>query len=162
TVDGENASAPRYLAWAPGETHVVAAPLRQADAAGAPGGFRAGSNGGPAAQTIARKGSQVDAGNRLHPSHAAWGREYITRSVPGITVEVDGTTCRTPCDVDRPPGTTVRISAPRTIPVSDGVRFSFTSWDGLPSEMFVTAAGYRRVVARYSRFYRMTLGMQPA
>ena len=48
----------------------------------------------------------------------------------GLTVQVGGSSCATPCDVLRPVGTAVRVSAPASIPVADGVRADFMGWPG--------------------------------
>jgi uncharacterized protein (TIGR03437 family) len=43
-------------------------------------------------------------------------------------VKVDGADCATPCDVQRPVGTEVRVTAPVSVPLGEGVRGDFAGW----------------------------------
>src|SRR5262249_36561361 len=48
----------------------------------------------------------------------------------GLAVKVDGADCATPCDIQRPIGTLVKVSAPASIPSGDNSRGDFDGWPG--------------------------------
>ena len=52
----------------------------------------------------------------------------IQSSVPGMRVKVDGAECVSPCKIDRPIGSTVRVSVPSVVPISDATRWEFAGW----------------------------------
>jgi uncharacterized protein (TIGR03437 family) len=130
SIDGrDNWPAYNFL-WGIGETHKVQAPARQTDAQGRIWNFSSWSNGGAAAQDITIPASAVDLGMRFTATYSPVGHMVVTSSVAGLNVEVDGAACSTPCDVERPVGSTVRVSAPPTIPSGEGSRLDFGGWSG--------------------------------
>jgi len=162
TVDGQDGAAPRFNAWGPGETHTVTAPLHQIDTAGAPWSFREWSGGPASTQTIQVTDAQVGTGIRMTASYDPLSRIRLESSPSGLALSVDGADCHTPCEVERAVGTTVRISGPASIPVSDGVRLDFSSWEGVATATFAAAAGYHKLTAHYQWSYRLALSASPA
>jgi uncharacterized protein (TIGR03437 family) len=129
-VDGRS-NWPSYgFIWGIGETHHLEAPAQQTDAQGRVWAFSSWSNGGPAVQDFTVPANGADIGVHLTATYNPVGHLTVTSSLPSLTVYVDGSSCATPCDVVRPVGTAVHVSAPSTIPVADGVRADFTGWPG--------------------------------
>lgn len=129
-IDGRS-NWPGYgFVWGIGETHHLEAPAQQADAQGRVWAFSAWSNGGPAVQDFTVPANGADIGVHLNATYNPVGHLTVTSSLGGLTVQVDGSSCATPCDVLRPVGTTVRVNAPSSIPVADGVRADFMGWPG--------------------------------
>jgi uncharacterized protein (TIGR03437 family) len=160
-VDGK-ASISQSLFWGPGDTHIVAAPATADDGSGAPWVFRAWSNGAGNPQTITVTDDQANTGIRLTALYDQMSRIHI-ESVPlGLLLSVDGANCRTPCDVQRTPGSTVQITAPASIPVADGVRLDLAGWDGYNGRAMEALAGVQKVTARYQTSYRLALRTLPA
>jgi len=149
TVDGQDGAAPRFNAWGPGETHTVTAPLHQIDTAGGPWTFREWSVGPANTQTIQVTDAQVGTGIRMTASYDPLSRIRLESSPSGLALSVDGSDCHTPCEVERAVGSTVRLSGPASIPVSDGVRLDFSSWEGVATATFAAAAGYHKLTAHY-------------
>jgi uncharacterized protein (TIGR03437 family) len=54
----------------------------------------------------------------------------INSTLGGGSVTVDGTACAIPCDIQRPLGTKVDVSAPASIPLSSASRADFSGWTG--------------------------------
>jgi uncharacterized protein (TIGR03437 family) len=161
TVDGADVVTPRSLVWGLGETHTMAAPAHQTDAAGNPWAFRSWSNGGAAAQTFNLTPDQADSGIRLTAQYDPLSRIRVDSIPSGIALTVDGAECRTPCEIERSVGSMVQLAAPASVAGSDGVRYGFESWDGTRSTLLQTTAGFRKITALYSTWYRLTLSSRP-
>ncbi len=162
TVDGAAGVSPRNFAWAPGDRHTVTAPLQATDASGGLWAFRGWSNGAANTQTIAVVDGDVEPGIRLTAAYDPLSRIRLESVPSGLTLGLDGADCHTPCEVQRPVGSAVRLSAPSSIGVAEGARLDFASWEGVDGPTFTAAAGYRKVTARYQTAYRLTLGTAPA
>jgi uncharacterized protein (TIGR03437 family) len=129
-IDGRD-NWPSYgFVWGVGETHHLEAPLQQTDAQGRVWAFSAWSDGGAAVHDLTVPTSAGGVGIRLNATYTPLGHLTVTSSLPTLAVQVDGTTCATPCDVVRPVGTTVRVSAPGSVPQGDGSRQDFLGWPG--------------------------------
>jgi uncharacterized protein (TIGR03437 family) len=160
-VDGVEVVTPKYPVWGVGETHTVAAPLHQTDAAGAPWAFRAWSNGAGASQTFTLTPDQADSGIRLTAQYDPLSRIRLESIPSGVALTVDGAECRTPCEIERSVGSTVRLAAPASVAGSEGVRYGFESWNGTDSSLLQAAAGFRKITALYSTWYSLTLSSRP-
>jgi uncharacterized protein (TIGR03437 family) len=150
-VDGFNTSVvtplnPNYFNWGVGETHHIEAPLQSTDSQGRIWKFVSWSNGGDAVQDFT---VPVDAdvnGIGLTATYMQLGKLTIT-STNSITVSVDGSDCAVPCQVLRPIGTQVRITAPIAIPQGDGSRLDFNGWPGGGPDYTVTMTATNQTVA---------------
>ncbi len=88
----------------------------------------------------------------------------VVQSTPsGLTLQVDGANCVTPCNVDRPSGATVLVTAPTQIALGQGSRLDFESWsDGGASDHTVTVSqNYAVVTASYNSFYQLSATSNP-
>ena len=162
TVDGLDGDSPRFCSWGPGETHTVTAPLHQTDQSGGPWAFRQWSSGPAATQTIQVADAQTGTGIHMTAMYDPLSRVRVESIPSGLALAVDGAGCHTPCDVERPVGSVVHISAPASIGVSAGVRLDFASWEGAPAGAFTTSAGYQKVTAHYQWSNLLTLSTSPA
>ena len=164
-VDGRDNWMGYNFTWGVGETHRVAAPPEQTDAKGRTWRFREWSNGGPAEQEVVIADQHVVAGFRLTALYEVLGRlEIQTTAAPGLSVQVDGQECRTPCRVERPLGAQVRVRVPASAPVSESSRMDFQGWnDGGPAERTVTiGAGDQSLTAAYKLLHRLKVAADPA
>jgi uncharacterized protein (TIGR03437 family) len=153
-IDGRS-NWPSYgFIWGIGETHHLEAPAQQTDAQGRIWAFSAWSNGGPAVQDFTVPAIAADNGVHLTATYNSVGHLTITSLTANLTVQVDGKDCATPCDVQGPVGSTVRVSTPPSLPLGDGVRADFLGWPGsgstspdwsvtLTADPISLVAGYR-------------------
>ncbi len=129
-IDGRSNWPSDLFEWGVGETHRLEAPMQQTDAQGRLWNFSGWSNGGSNIQDYIVPAIAVDNGGHLTASYTLVGHLTINGSLAALSVKVDGQDCPTPCDVQRPVGTTVRLSAPGSIPQGDGSRMDFLGWPG--------------------------------
>jgi len=130
-IDGRDNWPTYSFVWGVGETHHLEAPLQQTDAQGRVWAFSSWSNGGAAVQDLTVPASAAGLGIRLSATYTPLGHLTVTSSLASLAVQVDGTTsCATPCDIVRPVGTTVRVSAPLSVPLGTGSRQDFLGWPG--------------------------------
>ncbi len=130
SIDGRTNWTSYNFVWGIGETHHLAAPSPQTDATGHVWAFSSWSDGGSAAHDFTVPANAVDLGVHLNATFSPLGHLIITTSLANLTVQVDGSSCPTPCDIQRPVGTTVHVGAPSSVPVTDGVRQDFLGWPG--------------------------------
>jgi hypothetical protein len=129
-IDGRD-TWPAYLfPWGAGETHRIEAPEQQTDRQGRVWQFSSWSNGGTRAQDYRVPAGPAGETIRLTAVYSAVGRLTVTSAVSGLTIQVDGTDCATPCEVRKPVGTVVRVSAPASLRLGDFSRSDFDGWPG--------------------------------
>lgn len=127
TIDGRIADPPYYFWWRAGDKHHLEAPLKQTDAQGRVWAFTGWSNGVAAnAQDFVTPGSGI----WLTAAYAQLGHLTINSTIPIGSVKVDGADCAIPCDIQRPLGTKVGVSAVASLPLSDATRADFSGWTG--------------------------------
>jgi uncharacterized protein (TIGR03437 family) len=130
TVDGRSNWPTYNFTWGVGETHSLQAPAQQTDSQGRIWAFGSWSNGGPATQSLTVPASAADAGIRMVATYNPVGHLTVTSSMAGLTVTVNGTNCATPCDMQFPVGTQVRVSAPASVALGAGTRADLSGWSG--------------------------------
>jgi uncharacterized protein (TIGR03437 family) len=130
TVDGQSNWLSNNFIWGVGETHRLQASAQQTDSQGRLWAFASWSNGGPATQSFTVPASAPGTGVRLVATYNPVGHLTVNSSISGLTVTVDGATCSTPCDVQRPVGTQVHVSAPASVPLGTGTRADLSGWSG--------------------------------
>ena len=165
TVDGNSNLASYVFVWGLGTTHQVSAAATQTDASGRVYTFQNWSNGASATtQTYTVNSAAATGGYRLTANYSELDRVVIQSSPSGLTLQVDGTTCVTPCNVDRPNGATFKVSAPTQIPNGTGSRLDFRSWsDGEASSHTVTVSeNYKTLTANYRNFYQFSAKSNPS
>jgi len=163
TVDGRPNFASYDFVWGLGTTHTVTAPTNQFDAAGRQYTFKSWSNSGGQSQSYVVDQSAVDNGYRLTATFSVLSRVLVQSSPSGLSVQVDGTTCTTPCTIDRPNGAQLRVTAPTTLSLGDSARMEFTSWsDNAASDhTFTVNTDFSVVTANYRTSYRLSAASDP-
>src|SRR5262249_54702613 len=127
-IDGRQNWPSYNFIWGMGETHTVAPVTEQFDAKGRKYVYKSWSNGAAASQTVTVDQSAVNSGYRLTANYQILNR-LVVQSIPsGITLNVDGAACQTPCLVDRPGGTQVEVSAPSSASLGNSARRDFNGW----------------------------------
>jgi uncharacterized protein (TIGR03437 family) len=130
-IDGrDNWPAPLLFPWGAGETHRFEAPEQQTDREGRLWQFSAWSNGGARAQEYQVPVGAAGETIRLTAVYTPLARMTVTSAVSGLTINVDGAECVTPCEVKRVVGTVVRVSAPATLRLGEATRGDFDGWPG--------------------------------
>jgi uncharacterized protein (TIGR03437 family) len=130
TVDGQS-NLPSYIfIWGTGETHSLQAPAQETDSQGRLWAFASWSNGGPETQSFTVPAVAPGSGVRLVATYNPVGHLTVNSSLAGLAVTVDGASCSTPCDIQRPVGTQVHVSAPASVPLGTGTRADMSGWTG--------------------------------
>jgi uncharacterized protein (TIGR03437 family) len=162
-VDGQyNVLDPYYFAWGIGEKHHLEAPAQQTDAQGRVWKFSSWSNGGTATQDIIVPPDAETNGMRLTVTYTQLTKVTVNSSLPGLSVQVDGVACTTPCETLRDPGTQVRVSAPASVALGDGARADFDGWPGTAGDLVVTVGDAAiTLTANYHRLYRLSMASDP-
>lgn len=162
-VDGRDNWANYNFAYALGKTVEFSAPLEQVDGKGNRWLFSRWSNGGAAAQKITVTDEFLtNAG--LTAFYEPMGKLTVNTNPPGIPVMVDGTECRTPCLIDKPNGTQVKLSARPQLQLDDNTRLDLMGWSGGGvSDRIVTVTGAAQLLtATYQSSYRLRASVDPA
>ena len=134
TIDGTSNWLSYNFAWGTGTTHTVSAAASQTDSNGRLWTFQNWSNGGTATQTFTVNGLM-----RWTANYAVVPQAILQSNPSGITIQVDGSPCVTPCTLNRPAGSTANVTVPGTLPISDTSRFAFNGWsDGASSSRTVS------------------------
>ncbi|HEV3334194.1 MAG TPA: PEGA domain-containing protein [Bryobacteraceae bacterium] len=164
TVDGRNNWPGSNFFWGVGESHQLAAPTVLTDAKGNSWQWVSWSNGGPASQLYTVPSNILDTGAVLIATYVPMGQLTVNSVPSGLTVQVDGTGCQTPCNILRSPGTQVRVSAPASVPLAAGSRADFLSWsDGVKGDHSITLNSQTVVLeADYHVLNQLTLVANPA
>ena len=162
-VDGRSNWPSFNFIWGLGETHTVSPLMQQNDSKGRKYIFKSWSNNGPASQNLTVDQAAVTSGNRLIVNYTKLSRLVVQSTPPGLTVNVDGAPCTTPCNVDRQDGAQVEVSASNSIPAGASARMDFKRWsDGASADHKVTINGDATLTAVYTHSYLLSTGSSPA
>jgi len=164
TIDGRQ-NWPSYdFVWGLNTSHQVSAAANQFDAKGRQYAFQGWSNSGSASQSFTIDQTAINNGMRLTAAYNILNRVVVQSTPPGLSVQVDGATCQTPCNIDRTSGSQLHVTAPSTISMGTGSRLDFTGWsDGGGSDhMFTVSQDYTVLSANYKASYRLSATSDPA
>lgn len=164
SVDGR-VNWPSYnFVWGQNTTHTVSAAATQSDASGRQYTFQGWSNSGSASQTITVDQNAVNNGLRLTAVYSELSRVVVQSNPPGLTLQVDGATCQTPCNIDRTNGAQINVTAPATISMGAGARLDFNSWSdgGAASHTYTVNANLATITASYQTLYQLSTASNPA
>ena len=164
TVDGTQNWPGYNFIWGLGQTHTVSAAATQTDATGRKYTFQAWSNSGGPSQTITVDQSAVTNGLLMTASYSELSRVVIQSSPTGVAVQVDGATCQTPCNVDRPSGTQVHVTAQTQIGMGPSARLDFANWSdgGASDHTFTVNTNYSNLTVNYTNSYQLSAISSPA
>jgi len=168
TVDGVSTKSGGAY-WGVYSTHSLSAPLQQRDANNKVWDFQSWSDGGGATHNFTVPATAVNGGVLLVATFvydaAASANNLLTvqSSPPGLTLQVNGQPCVTPCTVSEPTGTKVPIAASPTLTSGPGTKYLFQGWSdmGAPDHQ-VTLNTDTTVTATYSTEYLLTASASPA
>ena len=161
TIDGRTNWGSYNFTWAVGSTHQVTAPDTQTDAKGRVWTFKNWSNGGPPTQSV----TMAAGGMRLTANYTVQGQATIQSNPSGLSFQVNGSACQTPCVVNQPGGTQIQVSAPASLPINNGARWDFQSWSdgGASASRLVTFnVDTQTIVANYQTSYLLAVAASPA
>jgi len=164
TVDGRSNWSTFDFQWAVGDVHQISAPVQTTDAQGHPWKWVSWSNNAPAAQLYTVPSSAQGVGVVLTATYAPQG-ELTVNSVPsGLTLQVNGSSCQTPCNILSSVGAQVSVSAPTSVPLSAGSRADFLNWsDGVSGNHSITLTAQPIVLtANYHTMNQLALASSPA
>ncbi len=162
-IDGRENWPSYNFIWAVGSTHRVAAPAEQVY-----GGrryvFEGWSNGGPAVQDlVVPEEALAGGGLRLRADYELLGRLRI-ESTHEVTVEVNGSACRTPCLIEPRQGTVLRLAAPTLVRVDEWRRLEFQGWadQGAAERVWTAGPAEEALWLNYQAAYRVLALAAPA
>ncbi len=164
SVDGRTNWPAYNFVWAINTSHQVSAPAQQTDAGGRKFTFRGWSNSGDPVQTVTMDQAAVDSGFRMIAVYDGLSRVQVQTSPPGQKIQVDGADCQSPCTVDKANGSTVRVTVPLSIQLSDSARLDLASWSdgGAADHTYTINADTQTLTASYATSYRLSTGSDPA
>lgn len=125
-VDGRNDWPAFAFTWGLGTTHQISAPASQVDSAGRTYNFKSWSNSGTAAQTITVDPSADHLA--LVATYQAVPQVILQTAPSNQTIQVDGTSCMSPCVLDRASGSQANVVLPGSVKLGDLSRLDFTGW----------------------------------
>ena len=164
TIDGRsNWPSPTFI-WALGSSHTVVAQPTISDTKGRKYNFQSWSNSGPRTQQISVDQSAVDNGFRMTANYNILSRLIVQTSPPGLTVQINGVACPSPCTIDRPNGTQVHVTAPQSVSVTSTSRYDFVSWTdkGASDHIYTLTADMQTLTANYQTMYHLSASSTPA
>jgi uncharacterized protein (TIGR03437 family) len=161
-VDGRTWPSYDFI-WGLGSTHQVSAGATVTAANGRKYTFQGWSNGGSATQTYMVDQTAVNSGMHLMANYSVLNRLVVESTPAGLTVQVDGAPCVTPCNVDRANGATVHLTATTQLPMGAGSRLDLSGWsDGGASDHMVTVTqDFASVTAIYKTSYQLSASSNP-
>jgi uncharacterized protein (TIGR03437 family) len=160
-----NRTWPSYNFWFGINKDVTfSAPLETVDQNGRRWRFRSWSNGGAAAQTLRISQEIVDRGLYLVATYEPLNRVTIDTNPSGLTINVDGNECRTPCLVEKAAAESINISPVRTVNQADYLRLEFANWSdgGAADRQVGFQAEASRIVANYRPLFRLNTVANPS
>jgi uncharacterized protein (TIGR03437 family) len=162
-IDGRQNWPGYNFIWGQGETHTVAAAATQTDSKGRKYTFQSWSNAGASSQTVTVDQSAVSNGLLLTATYSVLSRVVVQSSPTGMTVQVDGTSCQTPCNVDRPTGAQIRVTAQTQVGMGPSARLDFASWSdgGASDHTFAVNGDYSVITANYLNSYQLSAISDP-
>lgn len=163
TIDSQQNWPSYNFIWGLGSTHQFSAAATQLSSNGRQYTFQNWSNGGAASQSLSVDQTAVNNGARFIANYTVLSRVVVQSSPSGLTVQVDGASCTTPCNVDRQNGVQVHVTAPTQVPMGAGSRLDFASWsDGGASDHVITVnQDYTTLTATYNTSYQLTATSNP-
>lgn len=134
-IDGKDDWVSYNFDWGAGHKHTISAPLEQTDSLGRRYRFTGWSNGGPADQEIVVAAAPEESGGmRLTANYELLGQLTLNSEPAGLTLKAGDTSCRTPCILEKSPGTEISIDPGAEHSLSPGSKAAFVNWmDGAPA-----------------------------
>ena len=140
SIDGRSNWVSNNFTWAVDSEHSVSAPLTQVDASGTTYKFVSWSQGGPASQVVTAKQDPNGLNLAFTATYEGSGRITVVSETSGVVIKVDGQDCPLPCTIEKARGTSIRLQAPTSIPLTEDSRLDFVGWnDSAQPDRTITA-----------------------
>lgn len=152
-IDGRDNWPGYNFVWGAGTSHTLSAAKEQLDSRGRRWVFRGWSNEGAASQTVTAGEQDM----RLIAKYERLDRLTIDSSPRSLTIEADGSPCRTPCVLDRERGTAVQIVVPAAIALGADSRLELSG----SAKQIVELSGDAQASFTYRTMHRLTTGVSP-
>ncbi|HEY3740238.1 MAG TPA: hypothetical protein VGL53_10355 [Bryobacteraceae bacterium] len=158
SIDGRSNWITYNFAWGTGTSHTISA-ADQTDKNGRLWKFQNWSNGGTATQTFT-----MDGPIRWTANYAVTPQVILQSNPPGVSLQVDGAACVTPCTLNRPAGSISTVVAPTTLPISDTARSAFAGWSdgGAANRTISFTADQQILVLNYQTQFMLQAAGNPA
>ncbi|MFN3325501.1 MAG: InlB B-repeat-containing protein [Bryobacteraceae bacterium] len=162
-IDGRDNWPGLNFEWGLGSHHTAVAPLEQRDSKGRKYVFKGWSNGGAREQEIVVDEAMLKATRHTIAEYELLGQVTVRATASGVSVNVDGEPCVTPCVIDRPGGAEVQITPAETHTVNANTRVNFAAWtDGAPKQRTWTFTQEAHTIhAAYHAAHRLTAVADP-
>jgi len=160
-VDGRDNWPSLNFIWGVGSTHQLKAPAEQLWQ-GRRYVFAGWSNQGPAAQQIVVPPEARETGLRLTADYELLARLRI-ESTHAVTVQVNGSACRTPCVLEPRQGSVLELKPPTVVTLDEWRRLEFQGWaDQTQPQRLWTAGPAEEVLhLNYQASYRVLAVVAP-
>jgi uncharacterized protein (TIGR03437 family) len=162
-IDGRQNWQSYNFVWKQGSAHSVVAPATQTDDQGRLYRFVSWSDGSEASHQYTVQAAPDDV--RFTAIYQPIAQVNITSVPPGIDIQVDDTSCSTPCSVQRDVGARLSIGAPAMVRAGEGSRLVFQTWSDAVSStrtLLANTANPVTVEARYQLQHLLTTGADQA
>jgi uncharacterized protein (TIGR03437 family) len=160
-IDGRQNWPSYKFAWLPGSTHKITAPSTQTDAQGRKYRFVSWSSGKTAGfdYVSGAGGSSDDVSAVYQPVVQA----TVSSMPEGLTLQIDGASCVTPCYVEKDAGATITVSAVQLRSVTDQSRLVFQGWNDSaePVRIIALTPDARTYTANYVLQNRLIISAKP-
>jgi len=162
SIDGTTKWASYDFAWVPGSAHAISAPATQIDSQGHQYRFASWSNG--QTMSFSYKAPPAPGNDRVLAVYQPVGKVTIATVPAGLTIQVDGAACTSPCTVQKDSGATVSVAVPPRSAQGDQSRLVFQGWDDSPNltRVIAVTGDSRTYTASYNIQNRLSLTATPS
>ena len=162
TIDGRQNWPSYNFIWGVNSSHQIIAPATQTDAQGHKYQFVSWSNGRTASFTYTMPETRAD--DTLTAKYQALGQVTLNSVPSQLQIQVEGASCITPCTIEKPAGTILKVVAPASMDLSPNSRLLFKGWnDGADaSRQFTISPDARTYTITYQQQNRLTVAANPA
>ena len=162
-VDGRDNWLAYTFVWGQGETHLVNAESPQTDSHGRTWVFNNWSDGGAQSHNI--NIPPVGTSYIVMANYTELAQVTVNSTPSGMTFNIDGNPCTTPCVVNRASGAQMTVTIPSAIAATQASRYNFVSWaDGstATTRQVTFSQDTLTLSASYQTSYLLTAVTNPA
>ncbi|HLX42953.1 MAG TPA: hypothetical protein VKR43_05940 [Bryobacteraceae bacterium] len=125
-VDGRDNWLANNFVWGQGETHTINAESPQTDSKGRSWVFQSWSDGGAQSHTISIPTTGTS--YIVMANYTSQPQVTINSTPSGLTFNIDGNACTTPCVVNRTTGSQMTVTIPASVAATQASRYDFIAW----------------------------------
>ncbi len=123
-VDGRDNWPGYSFIWGQGDTHHISAETPQSDSRGRVYSFASWSDSGDFGHDIVVGSTDMS----ITANYSVLNQVSVASAPTNLNFTVDGSTCASPCVLNKGAGSQAQISAPKSVPAGQGTRYDFVSW----------------------------------